>query len=154
MTTVLACTPEKVWQELRRPRLFRYVCKPLVTFEPVQPAQLPEEWEPCEFLVRMYLFGQVPLGKQWIRPSLEAPRSTAGRTTYEMHDNGSSGLCKRFDHYLTAEETVDGQTRYTDRVEIQAGLLTPLVWLLARTLFHWRQRRWRRLVRNGFDYSQ
>ena len=46
----------------------------------------------------------------------------------------------------------DGRTRYTDSVEVRAGLLTPLVWAFATAFYRHRQRRWRRLVRRGFRY--
>jgi hypothetical protein len=155
LSTTLGCPPDRVWQQLRGPRLFRYLCAPLVTFRPLQPTALPEQWGAGdEYLVRMYLFGLVPLGKQWMRPSLVEPETAPGRQRYQIHDNGSGGLCKKWDHWLTAEEAAGGKTRYTDRIDIEAGLLTPVVWLFARVLFRWRHRRWRRLVRHGFDYTR
>jgi hypothetical protein len=154
ISTVLGCPPERVWQELRQPRVFRYVCAPLVTFRPLEPAVLPEQWAEGNYLVRMYVFGFMPLGKQWIRFSFPAPDTTPGRRRYQLHDNGSGGLCKKWDHWLSAEETANGKTRYTDRIDIEAGLLTPLVWLFARILFGWRQRRWGRLVRYDFNYTR
>jgi hypothetical protein len=45
-----------------------------------------------------------------------------------------------------------GMTRYTDEVEIHAGLLTVPAWLFALAFYGHRQRRLNRLVAAGFAY--
>jgi hypothetical protein len=77
-----------------------------------------------------------------------------GRQHSEIRDDGHGGLISRLTHRITIRETEDGSTLYTDSIDIGAGLLTPLVWALVAVLFRWRQRRWRRLVRSGFDYGK
>jgi hypothetical protein len=39
-----------------------------------------------------------------------------------------------------------GTCRYSDEIEIDAGLLTPLVWLFARVFYGHRQRRWQKVA--------
>ena len=57
--------------------------------------------------------------------------------------------CKSVDHRITLK--VDGEgTSYTDNVRIEAGILTPIVWAFAVCFYHYRQRRWRQLVKNNF----
>ncbi|MBN8607821.1 MAG: hypothetical protein J0L81_12970 [Caulobacterales bacterium] len=47
--------------------------------------------------------------------------------------------------------TPDGDgALYRDRVRVEAGLLTPGVWMFAALFFRWRQMRWRALVKRGF----
>ena len=70
-----------------------------------------------------------------------------------MRDNGRGDLAKRWDHRITIEGTDQGTTQYTDRVEVEAGLLTPGVWAFAQLFYRYRQARWRRLVRHDFDYN-
>jgi len=48
-----------------------------------------------------------------------------------LRDNGYSPLITKWDHVITAQE-VSGGTLYRDRVTIEAGILTPFVWLFAR----------------------
>lgn len=36
--------------------------------------------------------------------------------------------------------------RYTDRIEIHAGWLTPVVWLFASVFYRYRQMQWRKLA--------
>ena len=62
-------------------------------------------------------------------------------------------LIRRWDHLITIEPAGPRRTRYTDWVEAEAGLLTPLVWAFARVFYAHRQRRWQRLVAHGFRYG-
>ncbi|WP_375402516.1 hypothetical protein [uncultured Sphingomonas sp.] len=96
----------------------------------------------------MRLFGLVPIGEQWIVTS-EPP---AGPGRYLFRDNGRGGLASRWDHLITIETLEPARCRYTDIVEIEAGLLTPFVWSFARLFYTHRQRRWRALVSSGFAY--
>ena len=60
-------------------------------------------------------------------------------------DEGSR-LLRRWEHTIEVEAIDEATSRYTDRLEIEAGGLTPLVGLFARGLFRWRHHRWRRLA--------
>ena len=96
----------------------------------------------------MFLFGFIPLGWQAIVISLPEPR---GNTRF-VRDNGHSPLIRRWDHWITIEPSEDGKrTRYTDTVEVEAGLLTPVIAAFARVFYAHRQRRWRALARTGFS---
>lgn len=67
-----------------------------------------------------------------------------------IRDNGYGPLIKRWDHWITIAPGVDGTTSYTDRVVIEAGLLTPLIAGFARVFYANRQSRCRRLAATGF----
>jgi hypothetical protein len=60
-----------------------------------------------------------------------------------MAPDGWSG---RRDHRTLLEALSDGRSRYTDSPDVEAGLLTPLAWPFAWTVFAWRHRRWRQLL--------
>jgi hypothetical protein len=102
------------------------------------------------YLIRMKLFGVFPLGTQWI--GIEFPANPAPGVSYAVRDNGYGQLMRVWDHLITLEPTSDGRTRYTDRVEVNAGLLTPFAWFFAGLFYRHRQRRWRRLVRGNFRW--
>jgi hypothetical protein len=70
-----------------------------------------------------------------------------------VRDNGHGDLPRKWDHRITLVPQPGGGTLYTDRVEVGAGVLTPFVWLFAGMFYRHRQRRWRRLVENDFDYE-
>jgi ligand-binding SRPBCC domain-containing protein len=57
------------------------------------------------------------------------------------------GPVKAWNHTLTFEPTGECSCRYTDAVEVRAGLLTPLVALFAALIYRYRQARWRSLAR-------
>jgi hypothetical protein len=141
---------ERVWSEVRTTRLFAHVTAPLVAFAPVDPPRLPDAWTAGRFLVAMKLFGAVPLGTQWIVPELVEPD---GGQRWTLVDHGVGGLAKRWEHRITVEALPDGRARYTDAVDVGAGVLTPFVWLFARLLFAHRQRRLRALAAGGFRYE-
>lgn len=148
LSVILDAPATTVWQEVQTSRLLEYVASPFQTFEPVQPSKLPHVWQTGTYLVRLWLGGLVPLGLQWIVISF--PSSAEG---FELRDQGRGHLARTWDHRITVHALPDGRTRYTDAVEVRAGLLTPLVWGFAQLFYRHRQRRWKRLVRGGFRYT-
>jgi hypothetical protein len=148
----LPCTPERCCEEVLATRLLRYVTSPMLCFDPIEPPVLPERWEDSEYLVSLRVFGLIPFGRQIIGISRRDRSREFGRFHAEVRDNGRGTFVSKWDHLVTIEAQGDG-CRYTDRVEVQAGLLTPLVWLFAWFFYRHRQRRWLKLAVHGFDYS-
>ncbi len=56
---------------------------------------------------------------------------------------------RRWDHWIFVAAE-GGGTRYTDRVNVEAGLLTPFIWRFARVFYGHRQRRLRAFAADGF----
>jgi hypothetical protein len=56
------------------------------------------------------------------------------------------GPVRRWNHTLTSAPTGESACRYTDSVDIAAGLMTPLVAGFAQFIYRCRQARWRRLA--------
>lgn len=147
ISTQLTCTAEQAVRHLRTPKLHRYVSRPLLRFVPLDPPRLPDVWAEGTYWVNMYLFGFIPFGRQAIVISF--PES---KETFTVRDAGYGSLVHQWDHVVTIQP-IRGGALYRDCVSIKAGLLTPLVWAFAG-LFYWhRQRRWKRLVENGFRYE-
>lgn len=146
--TQLAAPLDVVWTHIQTAKLFRHVSWPVMRFVPVGGAAWPERWEGGAFRVWMWQFGFLPMGRQWIDVSLDAP-SEARRG---LHDNGRGDLIRRWSHRIMAEAAEGGGTRYSDTIDIDAGILTPFVWVFASAFFAHRQRRLRSLARRGFNY--
>jgi hypothetical protein len=104
-------------------------------------------WADGTYEIQMLLFGWIPAGRQFIRIS----RSSEG-PAHLLRDNGAGRLARTWDHVIRVEPAPGGRTRYTDVVDVRAGLLTPFLWAFAQLFYRHRQRRWRLLVRRGFDY--
>lgn len=147
-STFLPCPPKQCFEEVRTSRLLQYVARPLVKFVPVDPPVLPKQWEEKKYLVRLRILGVIPFGCQTINISVPS-RSDAH---FELRDNGYSSLIPKWDHLITIR-AAEGGCVYSDRVEIRAGVLTPFVWSFAWLFYRHRQRRWVRLVNNGFEYK-
>jgi len=150
LETDLACSAARAWQEVNTTRLLRHVARPLLTFEPIDPPQWPAQWQDERYLVRLRLMGLLPLGKQWV----VITRWVSQQPRYEVRDNGYGALARRWDHHVSIWPLSESSARYVDRVEIEAGLLTPVVWLFAALFYRHRQRRWRALARSGFQYGE
>ncbi|MEL6564577.1 MAG: hypothetical protein AAFQ59_09040 [Pseudomonadota bacterium] len=145
VTTYLDAPPDAVWAALQCTAVLRHVSAPLIRFLPLDPPNLPETWSEGEYRVAMRLFGFVPLGTQWIRVSWPAPQ---GETRY-VRDNGTGTLAARWDHLISIAPEGQG-TRYTDRVDVEAGVLSPVTAVFARLFYAHRQRRWRTLAARAF----
>lgn len=117
------------------------VAAPLLTFRAESPPELPGIWQPGTYWVSMALFGWIPLGKQAI--VISYPESPAG--TFSLRDNSHSLLVARWDHWITVEDAGQDSV-YGDRVLIEAGWRTPIVWAFASLFYRHRQRRWRKLL--------
>jgi ligand-binding SRPBCC domain-containing protein len=146
LSTRLECAPEDVWERVRTAAVLMHVAAPLIRFVPKASSPFPRVWAPGEYRAWMRLFGVLPIGWQAVVISEPAPD---GETRF-IRDNGYGPLVRRWDHWITIAPDVNGTTRYTDRVEIEAGLLTPLIVTFARVFYAHRQRRWRALARSGF----
>jgi hypothetical protein len=148
LETFLDASPDLVWDEVTKPRLLRFVARGMIKFKPIDPKVFPDRWHEGEFKVSIWWKGIVPLGKQVI--AVELPPAV-GNSRF-MRDNGHGSMIKTWNHLITVEPFQRG-TRYVDMVQIDAGLLTPLVIAFARRFYAHRQQRWKELVNRGFDYD-
>lgn len=146
VSTFLSADPGGVESHLKTSRLLMYVAAPLIRFTPGVDHPLPETWEEGTYWVSMHLLGFIPLGKQAVVISYPAIK-----TGFSIRDNGYSKLIRKWDHRITIESSGSG-TLYRDHVIVDAGVLTVFVWAFAQLFYRHRQRRWRRLVANGFSY--
>ena len=134
------------WEQVQSPALLQHLAAPLITFHP-RGAPFPALWEEREYLVGLRLYGLLPVGEQVI--GIERPQTGAPAGGYVLRDNGRGGAIKRWDHLMLLAPEAGG-TRYTDQVEIEAGLITPLAAAFARSFYRHRQRRWLQLINRDF----
>lgn len=152
LATTIALSPQDVWQAVQRPELLRHIALPLVRFTPLGGADWPAHFIDGEpVAVRLWLLGSIPFGHQWIVPTVHPPFE--GDWPQRLRDNGYSRLIRRWDHWISIEPDGAGATRYRDMVEIDAGVLTPLIGLFAHLFYRHRQRRWRGLAQRLANYT-
>ena len=153
ISTHLPLAPAALWELVMRPAVLEAVSAPLLRFAP-RNGPFPATWAEGEYQMGVKLFGLVPLDDQIVGIEYRACDPQAGR--YALRDNGRAcardggpgGLIRRWDHLMLVEPEGTG-SRYTDRVEVEAGALTPLAATFARILYTHRQKRWRRMLADG-----
>ena len=135
ITTTLNAPVDLVARLVQRSDTLIYISGPLLRFIPIQPAELPDIWSPGEYRVGMRFFGILPLGEQSIRIEHLASDEPG---TFRIRDNGGGQLVRVWDHVITiSPDLAEGRTRYEDRVDIRAGVLTPFIWLFAQGFYRW-----------------
>ncbi len=140
--TILNCPAQRVWATVQTSSLLLDVIRPLVRLEPVGSEPFPERWtQGMSVRCRVYLFGVLLPGVH----TLELERiNQAGR---EIQSRERDPIVKRWDHRIRVQEISGGRAHYSDEIEIDAGILTPVVWLFAAGFYRHRQRRWRTIAR-------
>jgi hypothetical protein len=138
VATDLPITAEQACGLAQKPALLEYVLWPFLAAVPLQP--IPDRVEEGdEFAIRLRFLRVLP---GW-RHRLTIERLTASEIASREH----GGPVKRWDHSLTFEALSPVSCRYTDAIEIDAGVLTPLAALFAHLMYRYRQARWRVLAR-------
>lgn len=133
-TAELEAPADAVWNALRKSETLRYVARPLLCFE----GDLPRRWPVRGGVVRverMLLLCVVPAWGhelRFVRVDDEG---------YEMLTNEGGGPIKEWNHRIRVEPLSERLCRYTDEVEVRAGVLTPLVWCFAQLFYRHRQMR-------------
>ena len=139
--SVLDCSAPKVWNELLNSSSFVYIIKPLVYAKPCCPAQYPDRlYEGLTLIIRPFLFSFVPMSKKTI--NIE----TVDHDSFFMQTREFDSLVDVWDHEIRVRKTTNGQTKYSDTIEIKAGIFTPLVCLFAKWFYRHRQNRWKKLA--------
>lgn len=140
VSTELDAPPDRVWETLKKADTLRYITRGLLGFRPLGP--VPDTLGGGEVVrVRLLFFHVIPAWAHEIR--IVSVDENARRIETREHGGG----VKTWNHRLTVEPAGPGRSRYTDRIEIDAGPMTRLVWAYANLFYRYRQWRWRRLAR-------
>lgn len=138
--TGLPTTADKVWEAMKHPASLLYVTRGLLGLpalagrtDPIHAGEAGTGW--------VFAFNLIPVYRHTIEVLDVDERTRSIRT----HEHG--GILKRWDHTLHVEPTSETTSRYSDTVEIDAGVLTRIMCIVSIGIYHYRQRRWHRLVR-------
>jgi hypothetical protein len=140
VSTVLDCSATQAWNEVQKSSLLRHVNWPLVRFMPCD-APFPERWSEGPTLQwKVFVFGVIPTGVHTVN------MEKIDQINYEIHTREHDALIARWDHVISIKPLDDSRSLYRDTIDIDAGILTVLVWAWANWLYRHRQRRWRALA--------
>ncbi len=138
--TLLPVPASIVWRELQKSETLDFIAAPMVVFN--YKTTKPEHWHKGNFEVELKLFGFIPFGSQTI--SISFPDTVNNKLF--LRDNGYSNLISKWDHLISVEPLGEN-TLYADSLEINAGILTPFIWLFACLFYSHRQKRWVKLTK-------
>jgi hypothetical protein len=139
ISTIIATNEKKMWEELQKTCSLLYVASPILIFKPRQGKELPEKWEIDKpYQLRIHAFGFVPLGKHDIVVKIIDSHKK------EIFTNESGAFAKTWNHFIRIEKRDESTIRYSDEIEIKAGILTVFIWLFAHAFYRHRQRKWKR----------
>ncbi len=140
ISTELENHADLVWESVKRPRTLRHVAKGLLGFGGLD--QLPANWEiGTEWKGRLFLFNFLPLWTHWLK-IIDIDNNERQLLTEEL-----GGPVSVWNHTLHVESLSPGRCRYTDHLEIHAGILTPAIWCFAQVFYRYRQSRWRKFAK-------
>lgn len=145
LQTTLEAPPDKVWEAVKQVDTLLYVTRGMLGFRPTPSNTTPFQgarWRTGDTVeVRLWLLNLVPM---WTH-SLRVARIDEAAREIESHERG--GVVIRWNHLIQVERLPDGRARYTDQLDIRAGVLTAAVVLFAQLFYRYRQMRWRKLAR-------
>jgi hypothetical protein len=143
ISTTFDSTTQQLWDEISRPASLRFVAAPLLHFEPLVPGELDGEWVVGKtYTLRLSLLGFLPAGEHRIT------LANIDREANLIESKESGALAPVWNHTIRFHPLENGQLHYTDEIEIQAGLLTGIIWVFAHLFYRHRQRRWKKLLRS------
>lgn len=137
--TTLPAPAAVVWAAVQRTETFVHVAGAVLRCPAVE--RCPGRWRPGDRIVGwVLLFRFIPISHHTIE--IRSVDEAAMELLTEEH----GGVIRTWRHYIAVEPIDHGRCRYEDRIELDAGILTPVATYLTRVFFRYRQRRWTRLA--------
>lgn len=138
--TELDAPADVVWAGVKTPHAFVHVAGAMLRFPAAE--RLDRPWAVGDEISGWTLLGGfVPFSKHHLRID------SIDDATRTMRSDEHGGAVRTWRHTLSVEPIGDVRCRYEDRIEIDAGALTPIVAAFARLFYRYRQRRWQGLAR-------
>ena len=139
-STELAAPCDVVWEAVKTREAFRTVTRGLLVMPVIKERE--ESWRVGETVIGwVFLFGFIPFARHHLHVA------AIDNQTRTLSSRERGGILKRWDHDIIVTPIDQHRCLYRDRIEIEAGFLTPFVGLYARWFYSTRQHRWRALAR-------
>jgi ligand-binding SRPBCC domain-containing protein len=138
VTTDLDAPAAQVWAAVQSPATLLHLTRGLLGFSLDEGAGT---WTVGQTVTpRLYLFGVMPVWRH---------RLTVADVDHQrmrLRSEESGGPVRTWNHHITVTPLDVDRCRYTDAIDIDAGMLTAPVRMFAHLFYRVRQRRWRRLA--------
>lgn len=141
ISTVIKTTENKMWEELQKVSSLMHVASPILKFKPQKGYSVPERWVlGTKYKLKLSFFGIIPLGDHFIK--LVELNQKEKRIVSNEHGK----LTKVWNHIIRFQAIDDQTIKYTDEIEIKAGLFTLSIWVFAHIFYRHRQNRWKKYL--------
>lgn len=130
---------DNVWKRLQKLKYLRYVAYPYATFHPAEGKKQLIWKEGRTFPLEFRLYGVIPFGIHTVHIV------TIDEKSHMIYSNESNPHVPVWNHRITLTSVGQNHTKYTDKVEIDAGWKTPFIFLWANAFYAHRQKKWIKL---------
>jgi hypothetical protein len=136
----LPASADKVWDTLQRKTTFLFITRGMLGFSGSD--NWPERFaEGLKIECRLWFLHVLP---SW-RHFLNVIRIDGEAMKLVSHERG--GPMRKWNHTIRIKPLTESTCHYEDEIDINAGVLTPLIWLYAHVFYRYRQRRWVKMLR-------
>ncbi|AGM29914.1 Uncharacterised protein [Mycobacteroides abscessus] len=139
LETQLPTDADRVWNAMQYAGTFLYLCRGLFGIpalsgrtEPLRVGEAGTAWLWGLHLIPLY------------RHTIHVVEVDADNRTVRTNESG--GILRTWNHTLHVEPIGRGRCRYSDSIDIDAGMFSAAAARGAAAIFRYRQRRWHRLV--------
>ncbi|MBF0119681.1 MAG: hypothetical protein HQK79_12655 [Desulfobacterales bacterium] len=130
---------DKAWELLKKTDTFLFITHGFLDF--TNKKKWPEEfYNGLEINTKLIFFNILPAWKHCLKIT------KINELDKELYSNECGGFINTWNHLIKIEPETDCRCKYTDQVEINAGFLTPAVWLYANIFYRYRHYRWKKLI--------
>ena len=136
----LAAPADQIWQLLLSKKTFLFITEGMMTFTDSEDWPEPLFSSDTKIDTKVCLFGRGPASPHQVRIL------RVDEVKQEIDTEESGGLVSVWNHRMRVDAVSREESLYTDHIELQAGLITPLVWPFAFLYYRYRHRRWRKLL--------
>jgi hypothetical protein len=139
ISSTLNNSTEKIWNKLLNIETLIEICKPMATFK-LKINEKEMKWEiNKEYIFKLFIYGFIPFGDhKIILKKLDKENKIILSNEYNK-------IVKKWNHLIIMENLGENEIKYTDEVEIYAGIFTIFTAIWAKLFYKNRQKKWKRI---------
>ena len=123
---------------MQKSSLLKFICSGKLKFKAVD-SEFPRYWKnKMTVKAKLLIYGIIPFGGIHSLNFVEIDPEN-----FYVLTNEKNSAVKIWNHKIQLRKTNQNQTKYTDEIELYAGILTGFIAKWAESLYKYRQKRWR-----------
>lgn len=123
VSSIMNSDGKKMWSKLEKVSTLFYISWPLLKFTPSSSSKTPLQWKKGKkYTLNIYGLCIIPLGKHIIT----VQKKDSGKKELITEESGT--LTSIWNHHIKIESVSKKVIKYTDEIDIEAGVMTLFVW--------------------------